>query len=179
MTHLPNARLTHVGLFVRDIEVMKAFYARTLGMSISDAGDFFERKLAFLTRDPDEHHQLVMVQDPARDGLASAVNQVSFRLDDLEALRVYFRFLQESNAIGLEGRNHGNSWSLYFFDPEGNKIELYVPTPWHVRQPWRAPLDLTQSVEAIVEETKGHIDQNPTALPMSEWSDALRIRLGQ
>jgi len=179
MGGLPNARLTHVGLFVRDIEKMKGFYSRMLGMAVTDSGPFMGRQLAFLSRDPEEHHQLVMVQDPARAALATSVNQISFRLDDLESLRVYYRFLAEEKVKALEGRNHGNSWSLYFFDPEGNKIELYVPTPWHVSQPWRAPLDLTQPAEAIIEETKAHIDQNPTARPMSEWSDAFRVRLGQ
>ena len=144
MTSLPNAQLTHVGLFVRNLKLMTDFYCHTLGMVVTDSGPFGNRELAFLSRSPDEHHQLVMIHDPALKGGMSALSQISFRLENLEALRTFYAFLSAEKAPDLEGRNHGNSWSLYFFDPERNKIEIYVPTPWQLSQPWRAPLNLTQ-----------------------------------
>jgi len=30
---------------------------------------------------------------------------------------------------------HGNAWSVYFRDPELNGVEVFIDTPWHVRQP--------------------------------------------
>ena len=38
--------------------------------------------------------------------------------------------------------SHGNAWSMYFKDPEGNRIELFVDTPWYVKQPLRIPMDM-------------------------------------
>ena len=38
--------------------------------------------------------------------------------------------------------NHGNSWSLYFNDPEDNTVEIYMDTPWYVAQPFADDLDL-------------------------------------
>lgn len=176
---LPDAQLSHVGLYVRDLEAMVAFYCRVLGMVISDQGPFGDRTLAFLTRNADEHHQLVMICDPTRaKGGPSSLNQLSFRLKDLEGLRTYHAFLSALSANGLEGRDHGNSWSLYFFDPEGNKIELYVPTPWAVSQPWRAPLDLTASAEFITEQTKLRMHDHPASRPAAEWSAEMAARIG-
>lgn len=177
MASLPNAQLTHVGLYVRDLKAMVDFYCRHLGMVVSDAGNFLGRDLTFLSRNPNEHHQLVLIHDPARTDDTSPLNQLSFRLEDLEALRAYHAFLMKEEAMGLEGRNHGNSWSLYFFDPEGNKIEMYVPTPWAISQPWRAPLDLTRPAGEIYAETETVVKQNPTMRPMSQWSAEMRVRL--
>ena len=178
MTSLPNAQLTHVGLFVRNLKLMTDFYCRTLGMVVTDSGPFGNRELAFLSRSPDEHHQLVMIHDPALKSGMSALSQISFRLENLEALRTFYAFLSAEKAPDLEGRNHGNSWSLYFFDPERNKIEIYVPTPWQLSQPWRAPLDLTQSAQAIVAETERLVSANPTTQPAAQWSQAMARKMG-
>jgi catechol 2,3-dioxygenase len=177
MAVLPNAQLSHVGLFVRDLSAMTAFYCRTLGMVVTDRGPMMGRELAFLSRNPGEHHQLVMIHDPSRTEIGSALSQISFRLDDLESLRTYFALLRRADATGLEARNHGNSWSLYFFDPEGNKIELYVPTPWSVAQPWRASLDLDRPAEAIVEETRRLMADNPTSQPVEDWTREIGRRI--
>ena len=179
MTSLPNAQLTHVGLFVRNLRVMTDFYCRTLGMVVTDAGPFGGRELAFLSRSPNEHHQLVMIQDPKQEQVSiSALSQISFRLEDLEALRTFYAFLSTEKAADLEGRNHGNSWSLYFFDPERNKIEIYVPTPWQLSQPWRAPLDLTQPVDTIFAETERLVRENPTTQPAEQWSRTMAQKMG-
>ena len=83
MKPLPNAQLTHIGLFVRDLKVMTEFYCRTLGMVVTDAGPYGGRELAFLSRCPNEHHQLVMICDPQQQQAnISALSQISFRLDD-------------------------------------------------------------------------------------------------
>ena len=179
MTSLPNAQLTHVGLFVRNLKVMTDFYCRTLGMVVTDAGPYGGRELAFLSRSPDEHHQLVMIRDPNQQAASiSALSQISFRLENLEALRQFHVFLRAEKATDLEGRNHGNSWSLYFFDPERNKIEIYVPTPWQLSQPWRAPLDLTQPADAIVAETERLVRENPSTQPAAQWSRKMARKMG-
>jgi len=178
MNSLPNAQLTHVGIYVRNLKLMADFYCRTLGMVITDAGPFGGRELAFLSRSPNEHHQVVMIEDPALKPGFSALGQISFRLENLEALRQFYAFLAEQKATALEGRNHGNSWSLYFLDPEGNKIEIYVPTPWQLAQPWRAPLDLTQPANSIVAETEKLVRDNPTTRPVEQWSREMAQRMG-
>jgi hypothetical protein len=40
---------------------------------------------------------------------------------------------------------HGIACSVYFYDPEDNRVELYYTTPYQVRQPLGQPIDLEQS----------------------------------
>ena len=86
--------------------------------------------MAFMSRDPREHHQIALAT--GRGDMPTTINQVSFRLANLEDLRVWHRRLVELGVGPVDARNHGNAWSLYFLDPEGNRLELYTPSDWHV-----------------------------------------------
>ena len=46
--------------------------------------------------------------------------------------------------------NHGNAWSLYFTDPEGNGLECFVDSPFHVTQPYADRLDLAAAFRLAV-----------------------------
>jgi catechol-2,3-dioxygenase len=41
----------------------------------------------------------------------------------------------------------GNAWWVYLRDPEGNRLELFIDTPWLVTRPMRLPVDLSLSDE--------------------------------
>ena len=55
----------------------------------------------------------------------------------------------------------GIACSIYFYDPEDNRVELYYTTPYKVRQPLGEPIDLDRPDEELLalsqsfEETKG------------------------
>ena len=63
-TPLPDLAFSHVGLFVHDLELMEGFYRRVLGFTVTDRGELPAPSgrvgLVFLSRDPREHHQLVL-----------------------------------------------------------------------------------------------------------------------
>lgn len=174
---IPDTQLTHVGVFVRDIESMVDFYTRTLGLLLVDLGDMMGKRLAFLSRSANEHHQLVLAHDPERtlEG-SSSLNQISFRMNSLRELSDYYKALLPADLPGMEGRHHGNSWSFYFFDPEGNKIEVYAVTEWQVQQPWRRPLDLSRPVEEIEAETIAILKEVDNRL-LGDWQEEMRQRL--
>ena len=65
----------------------------------------------------------------------------------------------------LETRDHGNAWSIYFSDPEGNRMEVYMPSPWYVAQPFGEPLDLTQPAEAIHAKTEAMVQAGSELAP--------------
>jgi catechol 2,3-dioxygenase len=177
MPRLPDAQLSHVGLYVDDLARAKAFYTRIFGLVVTDEGKHTGREFAFLSRNANEHHQLVLAYIGPRKKGDSSLNQLSFRIGSLEDLQIYWGLLAKEQVEGLEGRDHGNSWSLYFFDPEGNKIEMYVPTPWHVSQPWREPLDLLQPAADIRGLTERRVKADPSYRPMTEWAADLSRRL--
>jgi len=173
----PDAQLTHVGMFVCDIEVMADFYQRVFGLVVTDRGTNYRGDpVVFLSRNPSEHHQLVLGQGRAR-GSATTVQQVSFEVGDLEDLRRFVPRLEALQVSELGPRNHGNAWSIYFLDPEGNRVEIYRPTPWHVSQPYGEPLDLADPAEVIREKTLAMIRDDPTFCTQEEWAARLRERL--
>lgn len=181
MTTPPPAQLTHVGLLVNELEPMVAFYTELLGLVIVDEGDFLGKHLVFLSRRADEHHQLVLVDGRDAPSETKLLSQISFRLDDddLTSLRWFNDRALERGCRGLEGRNHGNSWSIYLEDPEANRLELYTTTPWYVSQPWRVALDLALSDDEIRAETKRLIEETATWSPVDQWQARMVERLAE
>jgi catechol 2,3-dioxygenase-like lactoylglutathione lyase family enzyme len=59
MSDKHTARLGHVGLYVTDTARMIDFYTRVLGFVVTDADP--KGILTFLSRNPEEHHQVVLV----------------------------------------------------------------------------------------------------------------------
>jgi len=159
---------------------MVSFYTELMGLIVIDRGEFLGRQLTFLSRRAGEHHQLVLVSGrKVPEGELQLLSQLSFRLDDdsLPSLRWFHRRALELGAGGMEGRNHGNSWSIYFTDPEGNRLELYTPTPWYVSQPWRVALDLEDSDEVIREKTKALVEETANWAPVEEWTAEVEAKL--
>jgi catechol 2,3-dioxygenase len=168
---VPRLRLTHLGMFVRDLERMAAFYKEVLGFIETDRGPAHGFLVVFLTRDPQVHHQLVLSTGrPDTSGPTHAVQQISFRVAALDDLRAMHRIVSARGDISeIRPRDHGNAWSLYFRDPELNRIEIYLDSPWHVAQPRHTELDLSLSDEEIHRRTHERIAGDPTCKPMAAW----------
>ncbi len=180
MTKPPAINFSHAGLFVRDLTVMADFYTRVLGFVETDRGGVRDIELVFLSRDPDEHHQLVLVTGRNDSGDAKVLNQLSFRLDSLADLRAMRDALAAEPTIGdIAPIEHGIAWSVYFRDPESNRIELLVDTPWYVSQPIADPFDLDQTDDEIVRATEARYGQDPSFRPRGQWRAELAARLGQ
>ncbi len=177
-TPAPDAQLTHVGVLVNDMDAMKRFYTDVIGMTVVDEGEHLGRHLTFLSRDPFEHHQLVMITGRNAPYDTRLLGQISFRVPGLPELRAFHARADAVHAPGLEARNHGNSWSIYFADPEGNKIEMYCTTPFHTRQPWRVALDLSRTDEQILTETQRVIAAEAEWEPVEQWRAGVAERMG-
>ncbi len=176
--NLPRPALTHLGFYVTNMALMVEFYTSQLGMVVTDRGEAAGAAWTFLSGDPREHHQVVLATGRP-PGSFQLINQVSFRLPDLEGLRTYHRHLSSIDATGLEAVTHGNSWSVYFRDPEGNRIELYCSSPWYVSQPMRVPVDLTQSADDLLAQTDALTRDDPSRVPLEDWSRGVDERLGR
>ncbi|HET9628403.1 MAG TPA: VOC family protein [Novosphingobium sp.] len=166
----PNAQFRHVGIYVRDLEGMAAFYKRVLGLVVTDSGVTERGRIVFLSRSVSEHHQLVLVEgrsDAMGEGL---INQLSFRLDSLADLKTFGQIMKAENVRVDRTMNHGNAWSIYCFDPEGNRIELYTGSPWYIAQPCAEALDLDEPEETILAKTEAMVMTNPTYIPGEEWT---------
>jgi catechol 2,3-dioxygenase-like lactoylglutathione lyase family enzyme len=172
MSDIPQLCLGHVGFYVRDMPRMIEFYTKVLGLVLTDTGTLSggAGQIAFLSRTPEEHHQVALISGrPDPDG-ATTMNQVSFRVPTLTDLKKLHARVADAGVRELTPRTHGNAWSLYFLDPEGNRIELYTGTPWHVAQPYGKPYDITASEAEIHTATQALIKDDPTYCPAETWS---------
>ena len=137
---------------------MEHFYTTLLGFDVTDrSAQTGDGEMVFLSQDPDEHHQLVLRQaerPTARDAL---LDHIAFRVPTLEELRAVHRAAEEFGAGPIETVSHGSTWSVYVPDPETNRIEFFVDTPWPVAQPCRFDIDLSLSDQELKESTEAHL----------------------
>jgi catechol-2,3-dioxygenase len=152
--------LGHVGLFCNDLGRMRDFYTRVLGLTITDEN--LERGICFLSAAPEaEHHELALVQAKEQAQKTHNVQQVSFKVKSLADVRAFYHRLLDAGTKIDRTVTHGIACSVYFYDPEDNRIELYYTTPYQVRQPLGEPIDLDRPDAELLafakslEESKG------------------------
>ena len=75
------------------------------------------------------------------------------------------------------GVNHGISWSLYCHDPEGNRIEMFIDSPFYVGQPSVNELDLSMSDAEILQITRDKFSDDLSFKFRTDWSKELAERL--
>jgi catechol 2,3-dioxygenase-like lactoylglutathione lyase family enzyme len=123
------AKLAHLVLKTTRPETMIRWWSLVL-----DAQVVFENDhLAFLTYDT-EHHRLAIVKVPrllAPIGVllrnlrkVHGLDHVAFTWDSLDGLLATWRRLTASGVEPVWCINHGPTTSLYYEDPDGNRVEL-------------------------------------------------------
>ena len=143
--------LSHVGVFVKDLEGMTRFYRDTLGLMESHRN---EDRMVFLSSDVErEDHEIVLVR--GRDGDAKIIQQLSFRVKSVEDVRAYYRSFKETGVTIQQTVSHGAGVSCYFFDPEGNRVEVFADVPVDDGRGYVGPLDLEDSAEELVAQVTG------------------------
>ncbi|MCE2879500.1 MAG: VOC family protein [Comamonadaceae bacterium] len=183
MSHLLSKRdalvFSHMGFYVRDLKRMASFYKDVLGFFQTDQGDLGPVQLVFLSRDPREHHQLVLASGRPQDLSFSVINQISLRVPDLATLRrVRDLVSAEPDVSDLVSATHGNAVSIYFRDPEGNRLEVFMDTPWYCEQPLREPIDLDQSDEAVMAAAEVLARSRPRFRSREQWLREMEQLMG-
>jgi len=179
---MPNAASTvsfsHFGFYVKNLEAMRDFYCRVLGFVETDRGVARGRPIVFLSRDPKEHHQIVLVEGRTGSIDELVINQISLRVGSLADLRRLHGLIKKESAISeMYTTDHGTAWSIYFRDPEKNRVELFVDSPWYVEQPRVDPLDLEASDKEIMARTHAAIEKHPSFRPIEDWQREFAAKL--
>jgi len=125
------AKLAHVVFKTPRIEKMTAWYLLVLDAVVS----FRDKRITFLTYDQ-EHHRLALVRVPRPLRLPGLVwslhrkvwgfDHVAFTYPSLQALMSTYRRLAEVGIKPIWCINHGPTTSLYYEDPDGNRVELQI-----------------------------------------------------
>lgn len=183
---VPNLQFSHMGFAVSDLEGMEDFYTRVLGFTVTDRGEVLGgMKLVFLSRDPMDHHQVILVsgrpdnapQNPFHPQFGSYINQMSYRVGSLDGLRDLLATLEAEDVQSIMPINHGIAWSIYCHDPDGNNLEFFVDTDWYMTQPFLEPLDLSLSNEAIHDLTLTLAQAQDGFEPYTNWRKRFAARM--
>ena len=126
--------LGHVVIKVRDLERSVPFYADVLGLT--EVGRFDDRMVFFSIED--NHHDIALLQTGSdapsapkdAPGLAHIALKIGNSLEELKAAKKWL----DQNGIEIDHiSQHVVSQSIYFHDPDGNQIEVFVdgdPAIW-------------------------------------------------
>lgn len=172
-----DLRFSHIGFFVTDLARMAAFYEDALRFTRTDTGDLGTVQLVFLSRDPTEHHQIVLATGRPADLPFNVVNQISFRVPHLPTLRRFHGRVVTGGATDVQPVTHGNAISVYCRDPEGNRLEIFMDTPWYCEQPLREPVDFAESDAVIMARAERTAAGRPRFMPRAAWQAEMARRM--
>ena len=142
---MPIQKLGHVGIYANDLENMRDFYTRVVGLHVADEAP----NAVFMSSDPDrEHHEFVLFRSNGPEQ-KTCVQQISFSCENLEDVVQYYHRFKDNNVRFRSVTSHGNAVGLYFYDPEGNVCEVYWTTPWKAHQPYGVAVDLTRDLDEV------------------------------
>jgi len=121
---VPPAKLAHFVRRTTDLAPMVRWYETVLGATVVHS----DGVLAFLTYD-DEHHRIAIACLPgleAQPAMAVGTDHIAFTHADLGDLLYTYARLKAEGIQPYWCINHGPTTSLYYKDPDGNRIEFQV-----------------------------------------------------
>ena len=116
--------LSHYGIRTKRLEPMIAWYTTVFRAKIMHRNE----SLAFLTFD-DEHHRFVIFEDEmtvTKPDSAAGIDHVGFGLLSIGDLVATYERLKDEGIMPFMPMNHRFTTSLYYYDPDGNEVELSV-----------------------------------------------------
>ena len=118
-------KLGHIVLKVRDAARSRDFYMRALGLKL--AHENLERGAVFLSFGT-QHHDLALFQlatGEAPEAAQPGLHHSAWQVGSFEELQAAYRELRELGVPVESTIEHNVTRSVYFHDPDGNRVELY------------------------------------------------------
>src|SRR4051812_46289479 len=106
--------LGHVGIYVRDLERMVAFYRDTLGLQVTKQN--WRAGVVFLSSDPERvDHEIALFRGRQEASESPIIQQISLRVETLDDLRAFHgKLLDEGLKIDAVV-NHVSALGCYYF----------------------------------------------------------------
>jgi catechol-2,3-dioxygenase len=162
--------LGHIGIYVRDLERMTCFYRDFLGMQITKVSP---GRAVFLSSDPERvDHEIALMtgREPEQGQDKQLIQQISLRVPSLEDLRTFKRRIAQEGYTIDQIVTHLSAIGCYFFDPEGNRTEVF----WLTGRPsWimiGVPIDIDRT-DAEIMATIDHVWEQTNHVAMGTPPD--------
>lgn len=169
---------SHCVIRCRDLDGMVDFYRDTLGFEVADRGSV-GRDVVFMSGSSSDHHQLALMQSRGPDD-ASSLEHMAFRVESLADVKAMGAKIEADERVGSPAPlTHGNAVSVYFSDPEGNGIEVFCDTPWHVAQPQVREWDPAQTDDEVLAMIEAEFSGEPEFMPMADYRERQAARFGE
>ena len=118
------AKYAHFVLRTGQFDTMAEWYKTVLAARIV----FRDERLCFLSYD-DEHHRLALINMPGlgpRDPESAGTDHVAYSYRNLGELLATYRRLKAHGILPHWPINHGVTTSMYYRDPDNNRVELQI-----------------------------------------------------
>ena len=133
-------QLGHLVIRVRDLDRSEQFYTDVLGLHVTNKR---QGKMVFLSAGGDASHELALIpvaaDAPGPEATRVGLYHFAWEMQSFDDLKRLYKHMQAQKVnIGGIG-DHGISVGVYFFDPDGNEIEVFYEMP---RSEWPADGEL-------------------------------------
>jgi catechol 2,3-dioxygenase-like lactoylglutathione lyase family enzyme len=117
-------KVGHVVLGCRDPQASIAFYTETLGMELVNFNA--ELQMAFFSFG-EQHHDIAVIKVPEDQSVGSTgLSHTALQIEGGEPeLRDFYQRLKARGVSVDFTAEHFLTKSIYFFDPDGNRLELF------------------------------------------------------
>ena len=128
----PKKWINHVVFNVNDLDQAVKFYTEVVGMKL--VRRFDDRKMAFMSFGG-HHHDIGLFQvggTPEHDRQWHGFNHLAMEYEGGPELldQLHQRLIDKDAKVdNREGHAGGRHRSVYFFDPDGNRLEFYWENP--------------------------------------------------
>jgi catechol-2,3-dioxygenase len=150
--------LGHVGIYTWDLEKMVAFYRDFMGMQLTKQN--WKAGMVFLSTDPARSdHEIALMRGRPPGEVPHLINQISLRVETLDDLRDFHRRIQDAGYQIDEVVSHCSAIGCYFFDPEGNRTEVFWLTGRPCWVPAAEPVDLSRTDDELLAQVDRQWDR--------------------
>ncbi len=128
-------RLGHVYLWVKDVARSKDFYSKVLGLAVNR---YTPGKSAFLSAADDSSHELAIgqvgMEAPGPYRRHVGLYHYAWEMGSFDDLKAMYHRMKEMSVKIVGIGDHGTSMGVYFYDPDGNEVEVFYELP---QNQWR------------------------------------------
>ena len=154
-------RVGHLVLKVKDLERSRRFFTEVLGLPQVGEND---RGMLFFSTDVNNNHHMLAIREgkpgaALPDAEQLGMEHVSFEVGSFAELQEVYRKFKAQDVKFRQMIFHGVAKSIYFYDPDGNQLEVYCNVP---------PEEYRKSVAnpyynygSIEDELAGKVPQKP------------------